>query len=367
MRYRFVPVWVSALALTAAACGSDDDGGGGGENVPLSEVPARYAASLCQALEACFGTDLNLLLGAEDCVKRFGDQLDDGIAETQKAIDDGKLRYDGTKVGACLTAIESAACNAIEIAAEDECQAALDGLVEIGGDCDSDMECAGSAYCSASGSCPGTCTERGQVGASCDGDGECAPGLACATTDGRCYQPAAAGDLCGPTAVESCDLGLVCVGANQDTNQPGNCRTYSELLVAKLGDSCDLIEGPYCEPHLSCVIESFSASGAVMTCQERVQSGAACKPAGPDMCGQAEYCQVVAGTLDGTCTKLPGDGEPCGAEPFNQTPSLCAAYTRCDGGTCRALAGLGQSCGADEVCHSENCSGGVCKLGGSCN
>jgi hypothetical protein len=365
MRARFVAVSWLALAALGSGCGSDDSEGGA-SSVPLAEVPAKFADAACEAIDACYGAETAWIFGGESCVTNLENQLEDGLDTIEDGIDAGKVKYAGDKLEACLSEIRAQGCDVGEAIDGEACRAAIDGTVELGGDCDNDLECVGDAYCKSSGACPGTCSAREAVGATCEMDSQCAAGLACAPDTQRCYELAGAGDLCGGSAGTACGPGLFCIGQEEQSGKQGNCRALSEVLTAATGATCDLQAGPLCASGVSCAIESFSGTTATMTCLAEVASGAACKISFPDMCPNGEYCDVPANMLDGTCKVLPGEGAACAIAPFETEPSLCAPYMRCDAGTCRARQPMGASCQTDEVCLSETCVAGKCAADGAC-
>jgi hypothetical protein len=365
MRFRLVPAYLFATVALGSGCGSDDSGGSAA-SVPLAEVPAKFAEAACAALDDCYGTEAKWLLGGEDCVTNVSDQHDDSLQTIESGIDSGKVKYSGDKIEACLAEVRAQGCD-FGIAIESEvCRAAIDGTVELGGDCQNDLECVGESYCKSGAACPGVCTAREAVGANCEEDGQCATGLACAVDTKRCYEPSGAGDLCGGSEGKACGPGLFCVGQDEQSGQAGNCRVLGELLTAASGASCDIQAGPFCASGVSCSIQSFDGTNAVMECVAEVASGAACKIAFPDMCPDGEFCDVPEGVLDGTCKVMPAAGQACAIAPFDTEPSLCAPYTRCEAGTCKARQPSGASCQIDAVCLSESCVAGKCAADGAC-
>jgi hypothetical protein len=125
------------------------------------------------------------------------------------------------------------------------------------------------------------------------------------------------------------------------------------------------VEGPLCNPDLSCVI--LSVTPAIRAeCRKAVSAGASCTVGFPDPCPSGNYCKAPQNTLDGTCTARPGDGVACASGPFGGDADICALDARCDGGTCRARQNLGGTCVTDAVCFSEHCVDGKCALDGAC-
>jgi hypothetical protein len=358
-------VWAMGSLVLAVGCGSSSDSGGA-KSVALADLPPLIANAACSALEACYGSASSLVLSGEDCRQRTEAAFSDSITTLEDAVTNGHARYDGTKAQACIDAVKAAGCNLSSALDSDTCRAALDGTVDVGKDCTSDVECSGNAFCKSSNACPGACTAPGAVGASCTYDAQCDSALKCSKTTHLCEQPAAVGASCGGASGPSCDLDMFCLGEDSKSGKSGTCTKIATLFTAKQGDTCDFSKGPLCDPSLSCSIQSISGAGQITaSCAAKLASGAACKLGFPDACPSGEHCVAPTGSLDGTCTALPKDGEPCATGAFGDG-TACAAYTRCDNGTCRALQDLGGSCKTDDVCYSEHCLNGKCAPAGSC-
>ncbi len=359
----------SSVALGVTACGGDSSEFQA-MGVPIEEVPAKYAAALCEAYSACLGPLAEIYLPGEDCAVRTTDVIEDGFGSIQAAVDAKRVKYDGTKVEACIAELEARSCDALLERDSEACGAVLVGTIADGEDCSQNEECEGDAYCSFDVSCPGTCSPLETTGGACRADSNCASGLVCSETTERCVTPAGPGDLCGGAEPE-CEPGYFCKGADNDAGTSGNCRGHDEVFAAGAGDACDILQNDFCDSDLSCAIDAVTLQGAIeASCTAQVGSGDACKIAIPDMCPPDEYCDVPKSMplmLEGTCTPRPQVGEPCGfATPFDETGSICEAYARCDGGNCRALATLGESCETGDVCLSGHCEGGGCVSGDHC-
>src|SRR5688572_24941470 len=105
---RLVPL-VKLFGL-ASGCGGDGDSESA-PAVPLEEVPAEYATALCSVIEDCYGDLLQLLAPGEDCVANTTVQAEEELATLPDAIDAGRVKYDGTKLQACLDEVASADCS----------------------------------------------------------------------------------------------------------------------------------------------------------------------------------------------------------------------------------------------------------------
>jgi len=318
--------------------------------IPLSDFPSAYADATCGTYEACWGPILDLLLAGEDCLQTAQTAISDELSRIEQAVQDGKVKYDGAKLQACLDAVKARGCG---LGGEPpECTAAIDGTVALGQPCSMNLECAGGdTYCRTTTTCPGTCERKENAGAACTGNDDCAAGLRCSDTTQLCFVPAGAGDRCGGGTAPDCEPGLFCLGEDADAGQEGNYRSIAEAFSGTVGEACILNSTPFCEPDLRCVVDAVNATTGEITtrCSAPVASAAACKTAYPDMCPVDQYCAVPANQLNGVCTARPGNGQPC-AQRGNDT--FCAPGTRCDGGTCRSLQKLGGACQTNDVCYS---------------
>jgi hypothetical protein len=367
---RLVP-WALVFGL-AAACGGGSNGGGedaaggagdGAAGIPLAEVPARYAAAVCEVYTSCLGELLALFRPGEDCEKNTTVQLEEELAGLQARVDAGRIEYDGTKLQTCLDDVAATGCELLNERAPESCKAALRGTVAEAGDCQLDEECAGLMYCKIEGSCPGQCTLLEQAGGPCTGNSDCVSGLSCGET-GRCVAPAEPGESC-KGGEPDCSPGYVCLGNDDDANMPGTCKEIESTFSAMDGDDCSL-DAKLCAAGYVCQITRVDPVGG--TCAAKVGSGDACKAAFPDQCPDDEFCKLNGNPLtpfDGTCTSKPEAGEACG-KGLAPEPNICAPYARCDDGVCREIAHLGEKCTVNATCYSEHCVGGACVAANSC-
>lgn len=359
-RWSFLVLGV--VALLGVGCGGDDDDDA---SIPLEDLPDQVADVYCGAIVPCLGALQDLFLNGSDCHETFAAQFaDQELPRWQAAIEAGTLVYHGDKAQACLDAFAAAGCDIPSTRTPPACEAALEGQVALGGECNATLECAGSAYCKFDAACPGACTALEAAGGACDGDGDCADGLACRGS--TCEAPAAEGDSCGGPDGPECTLGLICLGADADTT--GVCQPIEEVLVGGDGDDCDpLGGGPLCQDGLSCVLDSLTPGTLqpIWKCAGSVGSGEACKAGFPDQCPDAEMCDAdpQAGDIEGTCVSLPDAGEPC-------APALlgagCAPGLSCVEDTCTELARIGGACTVDDGCYSGTCDGDTCAAPPEC-
>jgi hypothetical protein len=356
---------LSATLLTGA-CGGDSDSGIEDASVPIKDVPKLYAGAACKAFGACFGPVFEIFLGGESCESSYETAISDELPRIEQSIAAGKVVYDGKKVKACIAAIEARGCS-ME-GEPPECTAALDGTVEVDGDCELNAECkGGDTYCKVGAACPGKCAKKELAGADCGSDDDCAAGLQCSKATQKCFVPAAESAACeGGGSAPDCAPGFFCIGSDDDAKKPGACKTFADAFSGKSGDPCFFDGKPACTSDLRCIVESVDpVAGKIVTaCGQPFASGAACKIAIPDGCPTGEYCKAEPDKFDGTCTARPKAGEPCGKMIDDD---VCAADTRCENGTCRARQHLGGSCSEDDVCYSDNCSKGACVPGGGCS
>lgn len=348
--------------------GTSGSGGSGGAGVPVDELPQRYAAAACGAIEDCVGNLFQFFTNGEDCETLSEREFREGtLGQLKQDIDDGKIVYDGTKAEACFTALRARGCDLFVAGTTPECDAAIDGTVESGGECDNTGQCKGDLYCNANGMCPGTCTARGPAGSDCRSNDHCQDGLVCSEDTEKCVQPSKKGESCGGGVEPDCVGGLLCSGEDEDMGTPGTCDDADQVFVGKVGDTCSFDTGTFCDLGLSCVVQSFTPPQTIdLRCAEASSSGGACKWGFPDPCPDDEYCDAdpESGSFDGTCQTLPTAGQPC----VDSIGGIgCAPFHRCVDGTCASLQENGGQCSDDEACYSGNCDGGGCAGGDACS
>jgi hypothetical protein len=176
------------------------------------------------------------------------------------------------------------------------------------------VECAGPRYCAFTGGvCPGVCTDLEASGAACQSDEACQDGLVClvdaASGDGVCGALGGEGDTC--SGDDRCAAGASCVGADPATDTLGSCTSWSNRFTEAEGAACDPAGGQLCSEGLSCVVDGFvPGSGVTFSCSQPFASGAACQVGFPNACPVGEYCDadLATGTVDGMCMKSPTAG-----------------------------------------------------------
>jgi hypothetical protein len=356
-------VLVGLGVLSAGACGGES-GEFTDAPIALSELPARYAAASCTAYERCAGADLvKLFLNGVDCTTLTERRILNGtFPMIQSKIDGGTVHYDGAKASACINAIAARTCATFNDRDPPECLAAIDGTVDLGGDCTLDDECKGIAFCqSTTNTCPGTCTSLLVAGMACSKNDHCAAGLVCSEETKLCVAPTGVDQPC-EYGKPPCAAGLVCLGKDDNAKTPGTCKASAQAFAADDGAACDAAKGQMCKTGLSCAAISLTLVPWTITYQcvkaGSYAVGAACKPAWPEACTAGNYCKVSnALTFDGTCAPRPQVGEACDDKkgPPCRTGAVCVANK------CQDFAANGVSCTGDAMCYSENCASGACE------
>lgn len=186
-----------------------------------------------------------------------------------------------------------------------------------------------------------------------------------------------------------------CLGKGKDPAHP-DCGTCAE--AAARGEACDTQDGIACEPGLACLngtcddpplyfepapqagepCTNHCATGSVCradpsggkTCQPPVPIGSACVER---VCVRGAYCE------SGTCTALPGPGEPC-ANGYSCDPQTAYCPTDASTPVCAPRRGLGEDCTAslgacivdlrcscsDADCTTRHCAETI-ELGDACS
>ena len=369
MRMRTIGYGLAIGTFLLGACGGDDDSGTGGSAggtiIPFDQVLGMIVDLQCNAIQTCAGDAFAIYLNGMTCETYFGNRFEDGDwPNIKKAIDEGRVKYDGKKAQACFDAWAAQGCDIFSSRAPEICDQTLEGTVAEGGDCTLNMECAGPLFCRVDTACPGKCTARMPGGSNCKDSDECQDGFTCDDTLKKCVVPAKKGEAC-QTGKPDCILGLFCQGAT-DT-ESGACKEISEVLVNNDGDACGFETASWCKDGLSCVVESWTQDGAQAKCKPKVNAGDTCGIGLPNQCPPDYQCDAnpAGGTWEGKCAPMPTDGEPClTVEGLQQ----CANYHVCDTATknCKAVQRLDGACSADNQCYSENCAGGKCAATDAC-
>jgi hypothetical protein len=332
--------------------------------IELDAVPALLADAYCASLERCLGALAELFVGS-DCARELTRTIEDqGWNELTRAVEEGRVMYDGTAIPACLATIDARACEDTNDRALPECEAALGGLAELGDACTVDEECEGSLSCDRSVGCPGECVAPRRPGEPCSEDDMCADGLSCSEQTGLCVRPAASGEACGGDVERECQAGLFCVGDDEETAMQGQCVAIADVFSGTAGEECNLDRGELCEDDLACVVDQLIEPR--FECKPKAEPGEPCSVGLPDQCPATHYCTAALelGIADGVCAPLPEAGEPCVTTLLGKR---CASGAFCGPeGECMSRARLGEPCQLDLSCYSGFCVEGACAAPGGC-
>ncbi len=304
-------------------------GCGGGSGIDLDDVPDAIKSEYCQYLARC-----HLVQSESEC-KSLNIGLDIHIdASLRAAIDAGKIKYDGSKLGECYAALGDQSCDRTSEDARggsrDACYEAIKGTVAAGGMCALDEECV-SRTCNVpdcpDACCQGTCTgdvpppTNVAIGGACEFSGDCARGF-CDTTS-LCAALKPAGATC--QSGSECDYGLGCAG------NPRTCR-----VLPTLGEAC---------PDGACR-DAGTYCNAMMTCAKVGLPGDACITRSD--CSSAYNCDATM-----HCAVGPREGEACSSTlRCSQTGNFCDMATM----TCKPPQPNGAMCSGDSQCTSFFCS-----------
>lgn len=353
----FIPAIPVVCFLTACGSTVSDGNAKSKEPIALSRACEEYRETICQRTIDCRGFGANAL---EVCKEEY----DCNTFPVQELVEAGKINYDGVALRRCLQKLVSVPCVDDEegsqgwelfFQVDEDCRAAFRGLVAVGDECETSMDCA-SGWCR--DECPGHCAATGEVGSACSEAAPCAPHLGCVAgvcgplpvADQPCalesYAEISTG-LCAPGLL--CDDSLTCrdyprageacarrnwgypvCEGRSFCNEAGTCIARGEL-----GDACEFSDG--------CRSEFWCVSG---TCATRI-------PEGGD-CSAHEGCDVGLRCLStGVCGKPLAAGSPCDEETDD-------CYDFCDGGRCVMGVGPGAVCDETTYCWAGPCVDGVC-------
>jgi hypothetical protein len=358
------------LGAVGACGGSTDTSLSSGGALALSDIPPRYAAAYCTALQNCLGPLFTVAMGGTDCTAQTTQRIVNGdFSMFQSKVDAGKMTYDGSKAQGCIDAIAARTCDALDTRPIPACQSAIDGTISVGADCDLDAECKGGAsgaFCqSASGTCPGKCTALLVAGQTCTKNDQCASGLECSKLTTKCVQPSGAGAACEGADQPPCANGLFCLGKDDTNKTAGTCKTQADVFTGAAGAGCD-VKAQLCVTGQSCALAAVAGTTYTGTCVATgsYAAGAACKLGVPEACATGNYCKTAALTpFDGTCTALPQKGEDCGKPGSGD---VCGPNLVCVSRKCQSLVANGVSCVGNAECFSESCVSGGCQAKVAC-
>ena len=358
-----------AMLVLLAVVGCGGAGGPGGGNVPREKYNEEAYKAICAHYATC-----GIAKSADTCNQYFqsvlAPYLSLGTSLYDKAIELGKIKYDGAAASRCLTGYSTASCSlAGLITPASDCRSVYVGQVPVGSSCGFG-QCVPSAFCSSEldQKCPGTCKARVQAGGMATSPVECAIGLV--IISGACSQPTPEGSSCSsPTTLFStCAPGLACASDTKTCTKPRvageacsstmACDIFYQCLNGKcappgdVGASCGQPSGG----GLSCKLElSCKGSGTTAVCAERLAEGSVCT--GAD-CGFNLRCSKASATAtENTCHKPLALNQSCSGA----MAADCDTNLYCNSAqTCVTQLADGAACMPGEVCSLGACTNGKC-------
>jgi hypothetical protein len=186
------------LALGLASCGESDEATA--DDNAHEAYFRTLSETLCHLSYLCCSTEAlaNPFVGSSereclDLNTAFGRAL--AAPKLEASIAAGRVVFRPEAMHACIAALNEAGC-----AATDEqwlCSTdALNGQVELGGECTDDFDCANRNCVGASDSEPGTCEGWKANGEPCQSYLDCESGRCSSFTDGTCVPRLAGGSEC---------------------------------------------------------------------------------------------------------------------------------------------------------------------------
>lgn len=303
--------------LLVASCGDNAV-----PRMPLTEFLRERHVAECVHLTRCG------LFSTETACNRYFRWPSD--APLIKAIENDKIRYDGTASFDCLEALASIGCDRTQVDARTTpaaCDKVFQGRVDDGEACAFHDECRSGICedipaCTRDTCCYGTCATslRSPVDGACRGDSQCVEGTYCHKSH---VCRARIGENMSCDDARGCEFGLACVGVTD--LQAGTCRR-----LPATGQAC---------PYKEC--SDINAVCSNSNCIALGLPGAACSSDAE--CTFYGECDEIAGH----CIDTPSLGMPCDV--------YCAGEAWCDLNICVAPLPDGAMCGADNQCASTDC------------
>jgi hypothetical protein len=303
------------LGVIVAACG-----GGGGGPIPIHSLFADEENVVCALFAQC-----GLAPDQASCEGAVTVETYENLTVVA-AVDAGKIKYDASAAGQCVSHAQAEGCNLLAYHHPDPaCRAIFTGTVAMGGACAINQECANNAPCTYTPTCsPSTMCCMGTCGAPPPAVGQM--GATC-TTDANC------------------DITLYCSSAKGNTCQP---------FVTTAGAACDASSA--CANLLYC----DNGTAGTNTCKPYPASGQACSGTAIGCADIRDYCDP--GTK--VCTRRAAAGQTCN----NATGPACIGYAQCTpqtgAGMCAAELTSGQACtaGGQRCLLDLQCTNGTCQL-----
>jgi hypothetical protein len=354
-----------------------------GHPITLEQFPVALRGADCDRIFRCDREpgepDLRTFYGsAEACREILARNPDKWLADLQRLVAAGTVRYDPIAAGRCVARAATSCVFWRERAGV--CAEVFTGTVATGGPCWRHEECAGDGYCvqmsaTVSPRCPGQCRPRVPLGAACTGIGDSCSrrgavghvwcGAASPLATSVCYDlrdgaPTPEGAPCGEIRANDalyfearCAAGLYC------PSSPADPSTRTCLRLPTRGMPCNLRVRCW---ESECVV---GADRRTATCGDslvRSRVGERCSP--PGTLPSAGSCNPVARLTcnsGGVCESL-GDGREGSRCSTDSGGSFtCNAGLYCDRTALRCLRKKpnGEPCVYLTECQEE-CVGGTC-------
>jgi hypothetical protein len=222
---------LGVLWLGFVGCGGGGGGGGGGGSggVSLGQLPASFAQTVCtQNFKCCSAADIGEVK-MSDCLDNNTALLSAFTSFVGTSQSQGRVTYDGTQMGDCLSALRAQTCadwnnTLLEPAS---CNLAIVAKVELGGPCQQDFECklghcdGATTATNTMAAVDGVCKANTAVGSACTFADTCVDNSYCDSTTMLCT-PQKAGGV-------ACDSDDQCVNTCNTTT--GKCSGYAGCSV----------------------------------------------------------------------------------------------------------------------------------------
>jgi hypothetical protein len=342
-------------AVADAGTAPEDDAGQEPDSGPTGllepgDMARIRAVGICAALEACQGVELlSQSMGGQSCASRIGGVFANrNMVYFADAVEAGRVILRPEDVSSCMEDLAATGCDVKSSRWRQVCGAAVEGTVDVGGECAIDEECGDDSFCdrgSDGTTCPGECVSLKAETDSCTSSEQCQEGLVC--FGGTCEVPLISGEDCSGAA-DLCRTGLICLD--------GTCEPQESVYGADEDEPCDPFADELCrvdgdEP-LVCVEQE---SGSAL-CRTRVFSDGTCRRSVPSQCPEDQYCDAEP-NQEGTCRDLPGLYEECRPESKERrcAPGLVCDTYQSSGEACVYIKDNGGTCEGDASCYSGSC------------
>jgi hypothetical protein len=402
MKFNWMLTMVAAGSVFVLGCDSGTASSGGGSlidavgdtsdttgdtsipgSVTIQQLPDAAVSATCAYMNRCGLGNGYTFVSLDTCANLYkSEDMDSSMADLQKAVAEGKVKYDGAQAAACLKAIADRPCDAEAMKEPLACKLAFVGTTANGGPCDQDEYCV-SGFCErpqGNSACAGKCAALKKAGDGCNDDGDCEGSMMC--TAGKCGEQPLPAPTGQPCQTNPCADGLYC---NWDTNpavcaEPGGeGQPCASLKECQAGLSCQGSSGDYacaklaangqpcedpsmgtlgqggCEAGLVCGVV-MGAKGPAPQCQSTVKLGQAC--VSDFQCGGLD-----AGCLSGKCAILPGMNQTCTpVDPMKGKFFTCLPSLACDPVSLKCVPppAAGKPCINNDCASGNDCVDGTC-------